>query len=319
MHARRAATAALSISLSIVALTGAPGPVPAADNGLAWDAVVKLLVNADASSLQPGSFDADYAAASAPAPSGGGGGGMFAKYKQAMAAAQQFGRLMKTGLAERHYVAGSRERIDHVAENSATITDCAARTITTLDLGAKTYRVESMDSESGGSSGGDNGGPGSKNDVRLAISVQNTALGARAVGGVPTNGYRSNMTFTETNSSGESQTQNGDVLGYYSTYADPSVSCGRPRFGPAAGPGPGMDVMAGYGRVLRALSTTSDPHFSIKQSGPPLPIGKLTMYTALTFAMQGHNATFLAERGNVRPVSAGDPIFSVPSGFTRQQ
>lgn len=317
MHARRAPIAALVLSLSIVALAGAPAPVPAADNGLAWDAVVKLLVNADAASLQPGSFDADYVAASAPAPSGGGGGGMFAKYKQAMAAAQQFGRLMKTGLAERHYVAGSKERIDHVAENSATITDCAARTITTLDLGAKTYRVESMDSESG-SSGGDNAGPGGKNDVRVAISVQNTALGALTVGGVPTNGYRSNMTFTETNASGQSETQNGDVLGYYSTFAEPAASCARARIGPQV-QGPGMDVMAGYGRVLRALSTTNDPHFSIKQSGPPLPIGKLTMYTALTFAMQGHNATFLTERGNVRPISAGDPIFSVPSGFTRQQ
>ena len=30
-------------------------------------------------------------------------------------------------------------------------------------------------------------------------------------------------------------------------------------------------------------------------------------------------ATFVSERGNLRPVSADDPVFGVPSDFTREQ
>ena len=64
MHGYRAAVAALSFSL-LATLT--PGRSYAAGNGFAWDSVTKLAVNADASSLQPVSFDADYATAAAAA------------------------------------------------------------------------------------------------------------------------------------------------------------------------------------------------------------------------------------------------------------
>lgn len=321
MHARRSAIAALFVfSLALVTLGSVPTAAPAASTGLAWDSVTRLMTNADPASLQPGSFDADYAAAASAPPPSGGGGGMFAKYKQAIAAAQNFAQLMKTGLAEHHYVAGAKERTDQVAAQTATIVDCSARTITTLDLKAKTYRIEPIESPSSTGSGGagDDSGPGGKNDVHLAITIANTALGSQQVGGLPANGYRSKMTFTETTSSGSSQTQNADVLGYYSSYSDPTTWCGRPNPG-NQNTGQGMDVMAGYARLMRALATTGDPHFSIKQSGPPLPIGKLAMYSAMMFAMQGHSATFLTERGNVRAIGPDDAAFSVPTGFTQQK
>ena len=59
--------------------------------------------------------------------------------------AQSAQQMMQTGLAEKHYVAGSKERTDEVVMQTATITDCVARTITTLNFRDKTYRVVSMD------------------------------------------------------------------------------------------------------------------------------------------------------------------------------
>ena len=69
----------LAIALGFLACAAAtPVVTRSASNGLAWDSVVKLSMNADPSTLQPGDFNADYAAASTTqAPAAGGGGGNF--------------------------------------------------------------------------------------------------------------------------------------------------------------------------------------------------------------------------------------------------
>ncbi|MEO7203023.1 MAG: hypothetical protein ABI431_09000, partial [Candidatus Tumulicola sp.] len=79
--------------MSIAALAGLavalqPSAAPAASAGLAWDSVMKVVLGADASTLQPGSFDTDFATASAvqSQDEGGGGGGIFGHLKQAIAA-----------------------------------------------------------------------------------------------------------------------------------------------------------------------------------------------------------------------------------------
>lgn len=285
----------------LITLTGFPLTGSAAPNGLAWDSVTKVVTNADPSTLQPGSFDADYAAAAAAPPSGGGIVGQ-----------------VKQGIAERHYAAGSKERTDNVAQQTATIVDCVARTITTLDLRGKTYRVVSMDQSASPSSGG-GGGPLSRflgNGTRVAISVKNTALGPLAVGGQPNNGFRSDMTFTITTASGQSYTQNGVRVAYYSAYANPTSPCS----GLALAAGQGPRVMAIYEQVMSALSSGgTNLNFSVNQNGPMLPIGKLAIYEAMTFQMLAHGMTRVIERGNVRPIAADDPVFSIPPGFTAQQ
>jgi hypothetical protein len=108
------------------------------------------------------------------------------------------------------------------------------------------------------------------------------------------------------------------LLGYYSTYADPSGTCSHIGAGMAGG-ARGMEMMAGYGRLMRALATSGDPRLRITQSGPPLPLGKLAMYSAMTFTAQTRQVTMVTERGNVRPIPDSDPIFSVPSGFTQEK
>ena len=305
---------------AVFALAAAPLGLSAAPNGLAWDSVTKIAMNADPSSLQPGPFDDDYAAAAAvQTPEQSGGGGIFGQMKQAMAAGQGLQQMMQSGMAEKHYVAGSKERTDSVAAQTATITDCAARTITTLDLRRKTYRVVSMDQPSTPSGGGGGSKPSvSDNGARVAISVTNTALGARDVGGQPTNGYRADMTIVVTDSSGESHTQNADMLGYYSSIARPAPNCFA--VVPMLGGGGPSSMMGGYARLMQALSAAgTNSRFSIKQSGPTLPLGKLSMYDAVTFGTEGRGATFVTERGHVHAIGADDPAFSIPSDFTQQQ
>ncbi len=330
MYRSRFAGATLAATLVASALAPAVR-ASAAQNGLAWDSVTKFSKSGDAANMRPGAFDQDYAQAAAVAPPPEDtGGGMFGKMKQAMAMAQHLQALLQNGFAERHYVAGSKERIDEVSDQKAAILDCAAGTITTLDLRRKTYRVESLSAPSAPGSGGSAGTPQPRatSDVTsIAITIANTALGARNVGGQPTNGFSSEMSFRETKASGESQSYNGDLVGYYSSYANPSPACERPA--PAA---PGRQsppdaaqtlttMTAGFTRFTQALALAgADPRFSLKQSGPALPRGRFAMYQAATIGggPQG-GATFVSERGNLRPVSANDPVFSVPGDFTREQ
>jgi hypothetical protein len=298
-------------------------------SGLAWDSVMKISVNVDAASLQPGSFDQDYAQAAAVQPPSESGGGFFGKMNQTVAMAQHMQALMQNGFAERHYVAGSKERTDQVADQTATIVDCVARTITTLDLRKKTYRVVSMDTPSAPSSSASSGAPqprATDDGTKIAIVIANKALGSRDFGGQPTSGFSSDMSFTETKPSGESQSYNGDLVGYYSSHGNPAPSCSR--FGvtsPNRQSAPGAQTLSmmtgGYARFMHALSLAGmDSRFSLKQSGPQLPRGELAMYEAATIGGGPRGGgTIVIERGNLRSISANDPIFGVPSDFTREQ
>ncbi|MFY9740200.1 MAG: hypothetical protein WAK11_14290 [Candidatus Cybelea sp.] len=297
----------------------------AAPSGLAWDSVSKLAMTADPSSLQPGSFDDDYSAAASAQPPAQTGGGLFAHFKQQIAMAQNAQQMMQSGMAEKHYVAGSKERTDMVAMQTAMITDCVARTITTLNLRDKTYRVVSMDQPSTPSSGGGSGGGSAPKDdgSKIAIVVANTALGARAVGGEQTNGYRSDVTFTETKPTGESNSQNANLIGYYAAFTQPFPHCsGSGAFsGDAMSPGQGFAMMAAASKMMRELAAAGlDKRFSISQSGPTLPFGNFSMFQALMFsAKNGQGGALVTERGHVHPVDANDPVFSVPSDFTQER
>src|SRR5580698_9513284 len=316
----------LSIAtLLALALAAQPVSAPAASTGLAWDSVIKLVPGADPASLQPGSFDSDFATASTiQNDDQGGGGGLFGHLKQAMAMGKNFAQMMQNGLAEHHYVAGYKERTDQIALQTATITDCSARTITTLDLRHKTYTVVSMDQPQSSSSGGHTGAPqpmASDDLSHLSISIKNTALGSRNVAGVPTQGYRSNTTMTATNAQGQTSTSQGQMIGYYASFGMPSLSCRRFGSGSPMGPSPAQisQGMQEYGRLNQALAASHiDKRFSISQSGPTLPLGRFSLYDAVTLQGQsGSGASFETERGNVRSISVTDPIFSVPSDFTK--
>jgi hypothetical protein len=279
----------------------------------------------DPSALQPGSFEDDYSAAASAQPPAQGGGGLLGHFKQQIAMAQNAQQMMQSGMAEKHYVAGSKERTDMVTVQTAIITDCVARTITTLNLRNKTYRVVSMDQPSApASGGGSTGGSMPKDDgSKIAIVVANSVLGARAVGGEQTNGYRSDMTFTETKPTGESNTQNANLIGYYTAFTQPFPHCSGSGAwsGDSMSPAQGLAMMAAASKMMRELATAGlDKRFTLKQSGPALPFVNFSMYQAITFtAKNGQGAAFVTERGHVHPVDANDPAFSIPSDFTKEQ
>lgn len=314
MNLRFARFAALA---TLAAFCASPLTALSAPSGLAWDSVTKMAMNADASTLQPGSFSDDFATASAPQSQPG---GMFGKLLSGNVGNIQ--AMMHNGFAERHYIAGSKDRTDQVSMGKAQIVDCDARTITTLDLNKKTYRVSSMDQPSSNGSGGSgSSGGGFKDDgTKVAISVKNTSLGARQVSGEQTNGYSSLMTFTETRPSGESQTQNGTLVGFYTGFKNPAPLCTRGAYGASGMQMPGVGGMASMGRLMMALrSAGMDKRFSITQSGPSLPLGSFAMYQAMSFDHSGQSVAFISERGNVRPIDESDPAFSVPSDFTQEK
>jgi hypothetical protein len=311
--------------IAVGMLLRAPAGAAGSPGGLAWDSVTKFAPGEDASALVPGSFDADYAAASQVQAQTKSGGGLFAAIKQAESAGSEMQTMMRSGFAEHHYVAGSKERTDQVADQTATIVDCDARTITSLDLRAKTYRVTSMDAatpetHSSPSSVAQMKTSPTDTNTKMAIALTNTALGSQVVGGVPTDGYRSDMKLTQTDSSGVSRTMNAQLIGYYTSRSNPEPSCSRmSTSGNTAHPGAGMMVAAS--RFKQALSSAgSDRRVSLSQSGPALPAGNFSMYDAVTVTMGNRGgATFITERGNVRPIDPNDPVFSVPSDFTQQQ
>ena len=100
----RSMTSKVALAAAL-ALAAGPIAAPAASSGLAWDSVTKMSMGADPSSLQPGSFAADYSAAASGGQSSV--GGPFAHMIPA-----GFMQMMQSGMAERHYIAASKERTD---------------------------------------------------------------------------------------------------------------------------------------------------------------------------------------------------------------
>ncbi len=314
------ACAALGLAASL-----APIPAPAA-SGLAYDAVTKFSMGGgDGPAPAPGTFQADFQTASGTgtaaeeAPRGPFGlGKMMAKAKEAMA-------MFKNGTAEKHYVGINKERVDNVALQTAEITDCKARTLTHLDLAKKTYSVTSLDQpETTSPSGGHASRPGPEatdDGTKVAIDVTTKALGALTIEGLPTSGYDMNIKMTATKPSGETSTANMNLVAYYAAMAEPHFGCPSHRTSPTP-PGSAGAQMASYALVMSALRTPKgDPRFTVTNSGPALPSGKLAMWQNMKMGDgdRGHGSFgVVTERGDIHaPIADTDAVFSIPAGFTK--
>lgn len=313
--------ARISLGCAAVALaaTASGTLAPAAGPGLAYDSVTRFQPAGQGSAPQPGTFQADFQTASTPqnatvhAPFGLG---------KMIAAAQNAGAMFKNGLAERHYVGTTKQRTDNVALGTADITDCVARTLTHMDLNAKTYSVTSLDhpvAPSTSKSGGAAPGPMPTDDgTKVAIAVTSRPLGAMRIENVATNGFDMNMQVTATKPTGETSTFNSGLTAYYSSINEPNVGCPQPRL--AAQAGPGGASMTNYVLIMRALTTPKgDPRFTVTNSGPALPAGKFAMWETMTMsgADRGGAIQIETERGDVHSIADSDPIFSVPAAFTK--
>jgi len=75
--------------------------------------------------------------------------------------------------------------------------------------------------------------------------------------------------------------------------------------------------------INEAMRTPNgDQRFTMTSSGPPLPTGRLDMFSVYQFQGQnGQGRAFatIIERGNVHPVSDSDKsIFGIPPDFTKE-
>ena len=314
------------LGLSSILITIAPAS--AASPGIAYDSVMKFATGSDAASSQPGTFEADFQTASQPVqqPSGGGGflAGMNAKIGQAMAMAN----IMKTGLAQRHYIAGSKERVDNVAAQTATILDCQARTLATLDLKAKTYTLVSLDAPQRPAGTGRSAPSGPQtmptdDGTKVSMTITNQALGQRQIGPDRADGYRSDMQMTVTKADGESSTSQMNMTEYLIKFPHYAVACGG---APSSVPVPMAALMSQYTLAQRAMGLNSD-RFKITTSGPAFPSGGFSLFTLFTGAGAGGasgNArggqsgfAMILEQGHERAITSDDPAFSIPPDFTK--
>ena len=311
----------LTAALALVATTGfAPAPAAA---GTAYDSVTRFSQADNQPPPAPGSFSADFAQASTPPPPAPHlpfGLGKMAAAGQAAAA------MFTHGVAEKHYIGTTKERTDNVALNTADITDCGARTITHLDLAAKTYTVTSLDQPQTQtpSGGGGHSAPGpvaTDDGSKMAIQMTTRVLGPMKIEGVPTTGYTMAMKVTTTKPSGETQTFNTNLTAYYSGVPEPRFSCNS--IGIGSGSPAGASMMQ-YKLIMSALAAhKGDSRFTVTTSGPSIPGGQLSMWDLMTLAggadtgARGGSFSVETERGSLHSIGDNDPIFSVPAGFTK--
>jgi len=297
------------------ALTVGASAQAALASGLAFDSVTKFQ-EANGSPEPPGNFAPDFAAAASAPSSGSTSSGPFG-LGAAMAKAQAAMAMFRTGTAERHYVAGAKIRIDNVATHTAQITDCSARTLTTLDLLKREYTVVSLDQPSTSAGPSHPGAPrrSSSDNLKMKMQLTSRSLGPLRIDGIATSGYQSNLNTTVTNSAGQTQSFDMSTTGYYTAIDEPATYCGG--FANAT-PGPGSMAMGEYQMAMHALSLSkSNSRFTVSQSGPAIPVGKLALYELAATGSRTGGFDILIERGNVRPISNNDPIFGIPPGFTK--
>src|SRR5262249_48775781 len=138
---------------------------------------------------------------------------------------------------------------------------CTARTVTTLDLKGKTYHVSSLDQPSSDGSGSDSSdtGAGAKDDgSKVSVVITNESLGKKDISGSSTDGYSSNVKMTSTKPSGESNTSEMSLRGYYSGTTYPYVHCQGSAMAAASAMRGGGTPMAGIGNIANLMTTLRD-------------------------------------------------------------
>lgn len=322
----------LMVLLGVLSLVASAVPAAAATSGIMYDSVTKFATSGDAA--QPGTFETDFQTASQPAqqpaapPSRGGlFGGLTAAMAPMMAQGLAMANMMKTGLAERHYIAGQRQRVDNLAAQTATILDCQARTLATLDLKNKTYTLVSLDAPKPPPSSRGGGGPPAPQAVatddgsKIAMSIANQSLGARQIGPDTADGYKSDINMTITRPGSQSVTSQMTTTEYVIQQPDYTLTCGAVT---SNVPGPGAMVLSQYALAQRARMM-NDSRFTVTSSGPALPQGRFSVFTAVTMSggSGGGNGgppggfASIIERGHVRTISDDDPAFTIPADFTK--
>ena len=311
--------------IGLVSILATVVPAAAAAPGVAFDSVTKFAMGSSAvAAAQPGSFDADFQTASQPAQQPPSHGGLFGGLNAAMAQGLAMANMMKSGLAERHYIAGQRQRVDNLTAQTATILDCQARTLATLDLKAKTYTLVSLDAPQPPATGRGNAAPqatATDDGSKIAMTIVNQQLGPRQIGSDQTDGYRSDITMTVSKPGSQDVTTQMTTTEYLTKASDYKLTCSSLS---SNVPGPGAAAMSQYELAQRAMAM-NNPRFTVTSTGPALPAGRFSLYTSVTMAGSGTAGgnggpagfASIIERGHERAIGDDDPVFTIPPDFTK--
>ncbi len=324
------------IAISAVALmalaSGAATGVSAAETGIQFDEVTKIITKGD--NPQPGNFAGDFQAAVAAGQQQAAmanqhqGHGVFAMIKNAAQMAKNAGAFIKSGAASTEYYLGNLRRSDNPGAQTATIYRPDQHQIINLDLAKKTYNIIDTGMTPPGQMPPQGppgqGYPGSQQTMapgggRLDVTVSNTGLGPKTIENVDTTGYSSSFKSALTKSTGSCKdvTFEAKLTEYLSNYPEPGIShIGAPR--------PSFAVRPETAGVPMGCTPTVVMH---KSGGGSAPSGRLSMWTLVGLGGSANTSAgplaggfqSLTERGNVHVLGAGDKkLFDIPAGFTKE-
>ena len=226
------------------------------------------------------------------------------------------------------------ERVDDVPAQTATIRKCDIGQVYHLDLAKKTYSVYDPNSEPAAAGPAPApqrapratapGEPAPPGTAVSDISTTTKALGPLRIEDQPTMGYDSTASFATTQATGSCRNGSMSITTeqYFSPLSRPAVTSCPVRRAP---------IPESANEAVTPPQSTGGcrPTMTFHTSGPPVPSGKLALYTLVTMSGMG-GATpapsaspapgvgFLTERGNIRTLGAADAaLFGIPNDFTK--
>jgi hypothetical protein len=228
------------------------------------------------------------------------------------------------------------ERVDDVSMQTATIRKCDIGQVYQLDLAKKTYTIYDPNSEptpvaappppQRGARPSAPGAPQPPGTAVADISTSVKPLGPLRIENQPTTGYASTTTFASTQATGSCRDASMSIITqeYLSALSRPPVTSCPVRRAPV--PQSAMEAVT-------PPQTTGGcrPTMASHTSGPPVPAGKLSLYTLVTMngsagatpapapsASGSAGVGFLTERGNIKVLGATDAaLFGIPNDFTK--
>jgi hypothetical protein len=226
------------------------------------------------------------------------------------------------------------ERVDDVGAQTATIRKCDIGQVYRLDLAKKTYSIYDPNSEPASSATpppqqraarpAPAAAPAPPGTAVADISASTKSLGPLRIDNQATTGYNSTASFAMTQATGSCRNGSASISTeqYLSAINRPSITSCPVRRQP-------VPESADEAVTPPQASGGCRPTFAFHNSGPPVPPGKLSLYTLVTMnaaagatpapsASGAAGVGFLTERGDIKTVTDA-ALFDVPSDFTKTQ
>lgn len=324
---------ALAGILAIVAGTP-PQRVHAASSGVQYDQLLKLVLGSQ-STPQPGTFETDWQTSMNAVQSANNQPqhhGLFGNIMNSLNQAKNAMNIFQTGTPSTEYYWNGWERSDDPAAQTATITKPQQHQIIYLDLKNKTYRIEDTTvrpinetpppyERPQGSSGSPPPSP-QPGTAKVKITISNTSLGSKVVGGQQADGYKYDFKIASTQATGSctNGTLETAMVVWDSRIPEPKLATA------ATGP-PIRKRPAVPNPELGAFKMGCKPTITARTHvGTSPPANRLAMWelVALNLGAQTNQGSAsggfstMIERGNVKTLGPGDAnLFEIPAGFTQ--